>query len=610
MAPKAEVLELDLNTLQSLLDTIQNGLGEEIAAPFRQLLDAYSHLLEIIGDKEISLAKLRRILFGSKTERSRDVLGSGHGASGQDQSGDGDKSPPNDSGPDNGVSGDSDKSPPIDSSPDNGVSGKTDADAPDGAANDGGSPPRKGHGRNGADAYTGCLKVFVPHASLSAGSSCPSCAIGVVYLQRTPRKLVRLIGQAPIGGTVYELERLRCNMCGAVFTADPPEGIGQDKYDATAVSMMALLRYGYGMPWNRSANLHQSMGVPLPPSTQWEVISPHADRITRVYEHLVQEAAQGDVVHNDDTPNRILELMNPKTREQALRDDDPDRSGIFTTGIVSVGNGHSISLFLTGPRHAGENLRDVLVKRAKELEAPIQMCDALSRNMPKELESIVANCLIHARRNFVEEVDRFPDEVAHVLDALKVVYRVDAQAKEEQLTPEERLALHQQQSGPVMEDLHRWLNDQFDQRKVEPNSSFGAAIRYMLKHWDRLTLFLRKPGAPLDNNICERALKKAILHRRNSLFYKTRRGAFVGDLFMSLIYTCFLCGVDAFDYLTQLLRNYKQAAETPASWMPWNYTTRDDPSRTSLATEGSPRDGPTTRNSPPIPAGHPSPDTS
>jgi transposase len=63
----------------------------------------------------------------------------------------------------------------------------------------------------------------------------------------------------------------------------------------------------------------------------------------------------------------------------------------------------------------------------------------------------------------------------------------------------------------------------------------------MLKHWEKLTLFLRHPGPPLDNNICERALKKAILHRKNALFYKTVNGAHVGDVFMSLIYTCELC---------------------------------------------------------------------
>ena len=93
----------------------------------------------------------------------------------------------------------------------------------------------------------------------------------------------------------------------------------------------------------------------------------------------------------------------------------------------------------------------------------------------------------------------------------------------------------------------------------------------MSNHWEPLTLFLRVAGAPLDSSIVERALKKAILHRRNSLFYKTQRGAHVGDLFMSLIYTCQLSHVNPFDYLTTLLRNADRFAREPAEWMPWNY---------------------------------------
>jgi transposase len=99
----------------------------------------------------------------------------------------------------------------------------------------------------------------------------------------------------------------------------------------------------------------------------------------------------------------------------------------------------------------------------------------------------------------------------------------------------------------------------------------GSAITFSLKHWNRLTLFLHQAGAPLDNNICERALKKAICHRKNSLFYKTENGAEVGDLFMSLIHTCDLNDANPFDYLTELRKHAVELAKNPAAWMPWNY---------------------------------------
>jgi transposase len=230
-----------------------------------------------------------------------------------------------------------------------------------------------------------------------------------------------------------------------------------------------------------------------------------------------------------------------------------------------------VALFFSGRRHAGENLAEVLQHRAAELPPPIQMCDALSRNLPGELQTIVANCLAHARRNFVDVSDRFPEPCRHLLKALAVVYRNDAITRERQLSAEARLQLHQQESQPTMEQLHKWLQGQLDEKLVEPNSALGGAIGYMLRHWDKLTLFLRQAGAPLDNNVCERALKKAILHRKNSLFYKTQNGARVGDLFMSLIYTCQLNQANPFDYLTQLQQHTDQLAASPQLWMPWNY---------------------------------------
>jgi len=154
---------------------------------------------------------------------------------------------------------------------------------------------------------------------------------------------------------------------------------------------------------------------------------------------------------------------------------------------------------------------------------------------------------------------------------VKVIYKNDAEARQQKLSPEDRLALHQAESRPVMDELRDWLKKQFDDHLVEPNSPLGSAIAYMLAHWDKLTLFLRQAGAPLDNNLCERILKKAILHRKNALFYKTQNGARVGDVYMSLIHTCELCGVGAFDYLTELQRHAAEVAANPAEWMPWNY---------------------------------------
>jgi hypothetical protein len=339
--------------------------------------------------------------------------------------------------------------------------------------------------------------------------------------------------------------------------------------------MIALLKYGAGLPFNRLQKLQKSVGVPLPAATQWDVVWAAAKTAQPAYDKLVEQAAQGKVIHNDDTTMKILAWMGRRRKEDppgAEGEPEKTRTGIFTSGIVSMlPNARRVGLFFTGRKHAGENLKEVLQRRASGQRAPIQMCDALSRNLPKELKTILAHCLAHSRRQFVDVVENFPQECEHVLKVFEKVYKNDAIAKKRCLTPAQRLAFHQKNSGPVLEKLKTWMERQIEQKIVEPNAGLGQAIGYMLKHWTPLTLFLRKAGAPLDNNLCERALKKAILHRKNSLFFKTPNGAEAGDVFMSLIHTCELNGVDPFDYLTQLQRHAKDVREHPEKWLPWTY---------------------------------------
>ena len=437
--------------------------------------------------------------------------------------------------------------------------------SPTGTQPDNNATPPPGHGRNGAEAFGGAQKVDIKHQKLTHGDRCPECGKGNVYGQKEPKVLVRIIGQAPLAATVYSLERLRCGACGQVFTAQEPDGVGTDKYDETAAAMIAQLKYGAGTPFNRLEQLESQLGIPLPAATQWEIVEEEAQVIKPARDELIRQAAQGTVVHNDDTGMRVLMLK---------RDPSDERTGVFTSGIVSVGEGHKIALYFTGGRHAGENLAEVLKKRSAELPSPIQMCDALSRNLPKlpaGVEILLANCLAHGRRQFLDIAENFPDECRYVLEMLGQVYGHDAEARERGLTPDERLRLHQERSRPVMDRLHAWLEAQLNERKTEPNSGLGEAISYLLRHWQPLTLFLRKAAAPLDNNIVERSLNRAVLHRKNALFYRTLNGAQVGDLFMSLIHTCQLCGVTSFDYLVELQRHAKELAARPAEWMPWNY---------------------------------------
>lgn len=556
--PPPEIAEMAPAEFEELTRRAEQGAFEaEDYAKIRIVLKAYLYVLALIDKKNTSLARLRQLLFGARTEKTADVVG----REASTPAADGGQVP-------------NDEKSNVDAGP-SAPPGPADASAEKAA-----KEKKPGHGRNGAKDYPGASRVKVPYASLKPGDVCPDCLRGKVYEMADPGVLIRLIGQSPIAATIYEFQKLRCNLCGKIFTAAPPAEVGTTKYDPSAVTIIAMLRYGLGFPWNRLERMQADVEIPLPASTQWEIVSAAAPALEPIYEELIRQAAQGDLLHHDDTPVKILEFMGERGKQESFDESDaaeggqrdpPERTGLFTTGVVAIAGGERIALFFSGHQHAGENLIDVLKKRAADLPPPIQMCDALSRNMPSELKTIIANCLAHGRRQFVEVHERFPVECRYVLEALAKVYRNDAFARKENLSAEDRLALHQTQSGPVMEELQAWLKRQFDERLVEPNSGLGAAINYMRKHWDKLTLFLRVAGAPLDNNICERALKKAIMHRKNSLFYKTQNGADVGDLYMSLIHTCELNKVNPFDYLNELQRHAAQVAAAPDLWLPWNY---------------------------------------
>lgn len=544
------MMDTSLEELKGLSERLESRrLDEDDYAVVANVVATVMYLKQVYDDKSMSIKRLLNLLFGSVSSEKTDKLlaqleaaGKSAGKSGQKQ----------------------DK-----------ARGK--------------KRKPKGHGRNGASAYTGAERVQVTLKQLATGDVCPCCPHGkgkVYPSSEGPKRLVRLRGEAPVQAKVWELERLRCNLCGEVFTAEAPEEARREKYDASVAAIIALLKYGCGFPFYRLAQLQSNFGVPLAASTQWEIVSEAASQLQPVFDELRRQAANGKLLHNDDTSMRVLELMK-ENRQHATRG-DPDelvgqdngkqnqkqnkkkRTGMFTTGIVSVTEEHEIAIFNTGREHAGESLAELLKERTSA-QPPLQMCDALSRNIPKEFETILGNCLTHARRYFVKVVEAFPEQCLFVIKILRDVYKHDEKTREQNMSPEKRLDYHQEHSGPLMKKLHEWLELQFSDKLVEPNSSLGQAISYMLNHWSKLTLFLRVPGAPLDNNICERILKQAILHRKNALFYKTLNGAAVGDLFMSFIHTCRLPRVNALDYLTELLRHHEQAALEPNRWMPWNY---------------------------------------
>lgn len=425
-------------------------------------------------------------------------------------------------------------------------------------------PRAPGHGRNPASAYSGAKRVYCEHEQLEPGSACPDkqCS-GHLYEVKRPAKFIRLEGQPLIGATRYEQQILKCSRCELQCIAKLPDGVPAEKYAPSADAAIVMAKYGSGIPFYRLARLQSRFGIPLPASVQFERAESVANVLLPIFLLMRLLAARASVIYFDDTKIKIIDCQPSKAEK---------RKGIRTTGIVADMDEFKIALYVSGRDHAGDNISDLLKNRPVELGIIIKMSDALKLNFTDTGEAIISLCLAHGRRKFVSLKELHLEECLPVLAVIGQVYVNEAATKG--LKPEERLLYHQLYSGPLMEMLKWWMEEQFNQHKVEPNSAVGSAYNYLLSHWSGLTQFLQTPRAPLDNNICERALKLVVLQRKNSNYFRSDVGAFVSDVIMSVLQTCYLNNAEPFGYLVELISNASAVRSAPEQWLPWVWAAR------------------------------------
>jgi hypothetical protein len=523
---RLDMTEAELEAFFQRLE--KDELTESDRKNIKEIMAAFIWMAQKLEDKELSIKRLQR-LFGIKTEKSENLFGP-----------------------------------------------KKDKDKDDKGDGPGGSAPApeknentesKPKGKNGAADYPTAERIFYPHESLKVGDPCPSCKRGTIYPFGVGTVL-RLTGQPPIVATIHQPEQLRCSACLELFTAQLPSDIAQERADPAAKATVVTFRYGVGLPFYRMEKLSEMYQVPLPDSTQWDMAEDVTEAAYPAFNALMGFAAQGSLFNSDDTGMRVVSLKKQLLAEGA------ERTGIFSTGILSKVGGHEVALFFTGNKHAGENMTELLKRRSPGLAPPSLMCDALSRNKPKGVEVVYGNCMDHARRDFVDLIPKYETECRYFIERLGWIYLYDREAKKLKLDDNARLIYHQAKSLPIMEELKLWCEQKFAQKEVEPNSPIGKSLQYFLNHFTELAEFCRTPGMPLSNAAVERLIKTAVLHRKNSLFYMTVMGALVGDVLMSLIQTAKRSGANVLDYLTRLQVHAADVKKNPDAWLPWNYLNR------------------------------------
>ena len=430
----------------------------------------------------------------------------------------------------------------------------------------------KNHGRYGAGEYTGCEFVFVPFEDPKLLQEiCIVCEAKTFAVK--PKIIVILDSKPLISGIRYALQQSRCSICLECFIAPlPAEITGRTKYNANCVSSIAIFHYYAGLPFKRIEMLQQAQGVPLADSTQFDKVNEaYVDVFRVLYLTLEKYAAQGENMFLDDTPGKIIQQIISNKAATHKK----DTKAVHATAMLVLYEGNTIYLFKTDTNVAGKSFKSVIEGRASDNEF-ITMSDASSHNFPELDESLMAKwiiclCLAHSRRKFVELVNDLNDDEQFVINLVGNIYHNDKYCKDNNLTAQERLEYHKKNSASLMDALKVWLNNLLLFKTVEPNSLFGQAISYMLKRWYWLTQFLRVAGAPVDNNICEQAIKVLLRYKKNSQFYRTLYGAFIGDAMMSLLHTTAYNKVNIFNYLTAVQEHASLVNTNPDQWMPWCY---------------------------------------
>lgn len=426
----------------------------------------------------------------------------------------------------------------------------------------------KGHGRNDVDAYEGAAVVDVLHPELKPGGTCPEDACGGrLYEMSEPGTLIRVTGAPLASATRYNMQKLRCAVCEVIYTAPVPEGVSDKKYDATFVAMLMINKYFMSIPLYRQDRLQKYLGIPLPSSTQWDLMAAHKPMLEALYQALYQDAANGRALCYDDTSVKIQsEIKAARNAEKGQK----SKHNCFTTGVVSIHEYHRTYLYITDNHTAGKSVTELMILRDEALDLPIFMCDALSANIPQNISEdlyTLCFCLVHARRQFYELPEGYDDLADMVIGLIGTIY--DNEAHTKGFEPQKRLEYHQENSAPIMNELKKYLEAQEEQ--FEPNSVPGKAIEYVLKRFTELSQFLRHVHAPLDTNIVERALKLVIQVRKSSMFYKSLSSAAFASHIQSAIYSAAQNNINPCDYMTALIENEQAVIKKPDAWLPWRY---------------------------------------
>jgi len=543
------------------------------------IIDSYLYLLNLLGGKTTTIKKLKRLIFGNKSEKSK---------KGDDNSGGGGQGNSGNSSSGPMISGEGSTGP---NNPPLGGENRTQGVNPNNVGEQKKKKKRTGgNGRHGHDDYTGATVIKCPLCETEMpGAICPACGEHKLYSLPSISS-IRLIGAAPVLGVKFEQDRSGC-VCGAIFYGKAPAGyedlFTDKKYTPSALSSMLHQKYDLGVPFGALSTYQSKFGIPLPASTQANKINDCLAPIEAIFNELIRLGANMDCIGFDDTPIKILEGRITEEGNKSLK----GHGSVFI--CKNIDRDQAIVLFFLDFNHAGKSFLKILQKRQQDCPPLICICDGLPsyESYVEEDNIIGCNCNVHARRQFFDHDPKEEDLYCSlIVGQYRTVYKNEKFCVEQKMSAVQRQEYHAANSTKAMETIEavcQLITESPDSPNVNilreqlklpeyagpsaPNSDLYGYADYVLSRWTNLTNFLTVPGVPLDTNYVERMVKAIIDVRKKSFFFKTVKSAQDAGKVMSVIETATISGADSNDFMKFVLEHPQEVIESPGLFLPWNY---------------------------------------
>lgn len=552
-----EAINIEKHLKSIAAGDIINASDEKVFQMAAQLISTLTSIYGMWSNSKKKINKLLKMVFGNSSEKLKD-LGEVSGSAADDNK--------------NHASGNTEN---IDSSDENVAPVDTDKE----------NKRVGGGGKNSAEDYESAAEISceIDHDKMP-GKICPKCGKNKLY-EIEPKKVIRLVGNAPITAFKFILQQVRC-ICGAIYCADVGDDFrdiyNEDKYGPSALASMMIYKYLMGVSFGNLSSIQEMSGVPLPASTQANKIKSEGLPVVQaVVKELEKLAANANAIGFDDTVIKTIKERSSKSGSKTHR-------GHGTAVIANDFdiNEHEIVLFNFNPsKHAGDVVCDLLLMRERD-QLPLLISDGLNSYDKCKKEGIDINCNTHARRKVVtEDPDRKSYVGQAVLDCYSKIYKNDKNCKDKSLSLVERMNYHNEHSFFYFEKIKAIFNiivDEVDTPQIrdeysipsfltadEPSGDVANIANYFLTRYKSLTQVMYIAGVPLDTNYVERMIKVAIRIRKNSLFFNNASSAEYSGEILSLLETAVQNDINVFDYMKFLLANKKDALINPKNYIPW-----------------------------------------